>query len=121
MIYSELTQNNFAHELSSNKDNWFSFDGACILFDYLDTISEDTENNIEFDEVALRCEFSEFESPAEYIQDYWLESELKEYIEDNELEDQDKEENEIEFFNDVIIEKDNFIWWDENTFIIRVD
>lgn len=58
MIYKTLTQNGFARELSSNKDNWFSYEWACALFDYYDDLWED----FEFDAVAIRCDWDEMDT-----------------------------------------------------------
>lgn len=71
MIYIELNEHSFACELSKNKDNWFSYEGAKALYNYLN----DCWIDIEFDAVALRSEFSEY--TKEDIE------EVMQYIEDN--------------------------------------
>lgn len=61
-MYKELTAHDVAHELSSNKDNGFSYHGALALAEYLEQYEEDCGEKIELDTVALRCEYSEYES-----------------------------------------------------------
>jgi hypothetical protein len=112
MIYIELNINNFAYELSNNKDNWFTYKGAEILFKYL----EEFEESIRFDAVALRCEYSEY-NLDEFIKEY--DNYFNEFKNDNlEL---DSKELKKEFFNSLV--DGTFLEWfiggDENCFIYR--
>jgi hypothetical protein len=43
------------------KDN-FSYDGLKALYDYLEQLEEDTGKPIEFDMVALCCDYTEYEN-----------------------------------------------------------
>ena len=88
MIYQELSEYTFADILSRNRDNGFSFAGAAALHGYLEELSEGSGEDIEFDTVALRCEYSEYETYREYAETLgWepreeeedRESEAKEY------------------------------------------
>tara|TARA_R110000851_G_scaffold320498_1_gene485412 strand:+ start:308 stop:505 length:198 start_codon:yes stop_codon:yes gene_type:complete len=65
MIYTELNGHSFAYELSANKDNGFSYEGAKTLYNYLG----DCEFEGEFDPVALRCQFSEYTN-EDLVRDY---------------------------------------------------
>ena len=91
MIYTELNGHSFAYELSANKDNGFSYEGARTLYNYLG----DCEFEGEFDPVALRCQFSEYTN-EDLVRDYWYAvqeteggdrdeyiAELIEYLEEN--------------------------------------
>jgi hypothetical protein len=51
------------------KDN-FSYDGLVALFDYLEEFENDTGTVIEFDPVAIRCDFTEYANLADFWQDY---------------------------------------------------
>ena len=51
------------------KDN-FSYEGKKALFDYIESIEEDTGEEIELDVIALCCEFSEYENLEEVKDDY---------------------------------------------------
>ncbi len=50
--------------------NW-TRSGAFALVEYLEQIEEDCGTSIEFDPVALRCEFSEYESFNEFAKEFW--------------------------------------------------
>lgn len=57
----------FYHWLQSsdNYKNNFSYEGANALQNYLDELSEDLGENIEFDPIAWCCEFNEYDSVQE--------------------------------------------------------
>lgn len=69
-MIKELSTHDVAHELSSNKDNGFSYRGARALAEYLEQYEEETGEKIELDTVALRCEYSEYETALEAYSDY---------------------------------------------------
>ena len=52
-----------------NRQDQFSPEGLEVLFDYLDNLSEDTEEPIELDVVALCCEYYE-SSVEDIVRDY---------------------------------------------------
>ncbi len=66
--------------------NW-TRSGAFALVEYLEQIEEDCGTSIEFDPVALRCEFTEYESAidaaAEYTSEFTTEADALEYLEDH--------------------------------------
>ena len=47
---------------NSNYKNNFSYEGRRALFDYLEELEDDTGEKIEFDPIALCCEYSEYEN-----------------------------------------------------------
>ena len=49
--------------------NW-SYSGASALFEYLTGLEENTGEQIEFDKVALRCDFSEYENLEDILSQY---------------------------------------------------
>ena len=55
--------------LNDEYANW-SYDGACALFEYLTELEEDIGKQIEFDRVALRCDFSEYDNLEEILSQY---------------------------------------------------
>ena len=68
--------------------------GAFALIEYLEQIEEDCDMSISFDPIALRCEYSEYESLEDFAIDHFGSmygkgvdksepKDLKEYIEDN--------------------------------------
>lgn len=78
---------NWLQNSSNYKDN-FSLEGAKALQAYIDNLSDELEENKEFDPIAWCVEFSEYDSLAEaYKQwryDYtYVEDEAREYFQDN--------------------------------------
>ena len=55
---------------SDNYKNNFSYDGLNSLFDYFTTIEECTDEEIDFDPIAICCEFSEYENLEEIKENY---------------------------------------------------
>ena len=55
--------------LNDEYANW-SYDGTKALFDYLTELEEDTGEQIEFDRVALRCDFSEYDNLEDILSQY---------------------------------------------------
>jgi len=55
--------------LNDEYANW-SYDGTKALFDYLTDLEEDTGEQIEFDRVALRCDFSEYDNLEDILSQY---------------------------------------------------
>ena len=105
MIYTELNEHSFAYELSSNKDNGFSYEGAKALYNHLEDFGED----IEFDAVALRCDYSEY-SEKELIQSY------------NHLVDREEGVSDSDYFEelrDEIEQNTTLLVVNNNTYIIQ--
>jgi hypothetical protein len=48
----------------------FSYDGLTALYDYLEQYEDDTGQEIELDVIALCCDFTEYDSLAEFREDY---------------------------------------------------
>jgi len=51
------------------RDN-FSFFALASLYDYFEELELDTGEKIEFDPIAICCEYSEYENIEEYNKDY---------------------------------------------------
>ncbi len=71
-----------AIDLAGDEYNNFSYSGARALVEYLDDLSDDIWENIEFDKVAIRCDYSEY-TKDELISDYWYKIEKSEYPDDD--------------------------------------
>ena len=54
---------------STYKDN-FSYDWLDALFDYLDQYESETETELDFDIVSICCDYSEYESAIDAVNDY---------------------------------------------------
>jgi hypothetical protein len=70
-MIKRLDTSEVAQILSGDSNAGFSYDGAYALAEYLEQLEEDMGKPIEFDRVAIRCDFSEYESLQEWAQDYF--------------------------------------------------
>jgi hypothetical protein len=66
---------NFCDGFSSDKfsscyTNQFSYKGKKALFDYLEELEESTGDKIEFDPIALCCEYTEYDDLADCLANY---------------------------------------------------
>jgi len=70
-IIQTLYETKFVEMLGDwiQEESNFSYHGLKTLFQYLDNLSEDCGENIEFDPIALCCEFSEY-NLQEFNEDY---------------------------------------------------
>jgi hypothetical protein len=64
-----VTQDTFTDAMTQ-KGYGFSYEGSIALFDYLTEYEEDSEHELEFDPIAFRCEFSEYENLKEIQKNY---------------------------------------------------
>ena len=55
---------------SDTYKNSFTYEGLAALFEYLEQYEEDTNEEIDFDMVALACEYSEYTSAWEAMEQY---------------------------------------------------
>lgn len=55
-----------------NLINGFTFEGLKVLYDYFLELEDDLGEPIQFDPVGVRCEFTEYESPLDVVNDYGL-------------------------------------------------
>lgn len=69
-MYQNLSTNEATALLKEDENADWSWSGAQALIEYLEGLEEQTNKKIEFDRVAIRCEYSEYESALEAAQDY---------------------------------------------------
>ena len=77
--------------------NW-SHDGAYALIEHLEQLEEDTGAEIEFDAVAIRCDYSEYESALQAAEDQGFEPNPN--LCDDEQSDDDKEADALAWLQD---------------------
>ena len=68
-----LTTNQAAELLLADKNAGWSYAGACALVEYMEQLEEDTGEEVEFDRVGIRCDFSEYESALKAAEEYGFE------------------------------------------------
>lgn len=63
--------NDFRNEFRGTQyENYFSWDGLEVLFDYFEDLEDDTGSEIELDIVAIACDFVEYSDFEEFQSDY---------------------------------------------------
>ena len=72
MIKETVSFNTFSTRFLSSDSyrNNFTYNGLEALYDYLEQLSEDIGQEIEFDMIALCCEYSEYKSAWEAMEQY---------------------------------------------------
>ena len=93
-----VTECEFAEEMVKHS---FSYAGARALFEYLSELEKDIGEEIEFDPVALRCDWWEYSSALEAAEDYGFKP-----GQEGDEEDQEKETREWFRNNTTVIEFD---------------
>jgi hypothetical protein len=88
-----LTTSHAAEILANDEYSSFSRLGAYALVDYLEQMEEDTGEEIEFDSVAIRCDFAEYDSLTDWAEDYfsgdnWRDNVKCDYEEDDDTLDE---------------------------------
>ena len=68
MLYQEINQADFISAFKSIRPENFSYEGLKSLYGYFEELSED--QNIEFDVIAICCDFTEYDSLAEFNRNY---------------------------------------------------
>ncbi len=63
-----LNTNEAAYKLMRDDNANWSFNGAQALVEYLEAIEEDTGEDIEFDLVAIRCDYSEYKDLQQFAE-----------------------------------------------------
>ena len=75
-----IQEHQFVNEMSK-KDHGFSYEGAKALFEHLTQYEKDCDKELEFDPIAFRCEYSEYDNLKEVKNDYDVED--LEHLEQN--------------------------------------
>ena len=88
-----LTTEQAADLLVADNNAGWSYAGARALVEYLENLEDDTGEEIEFDRVALRCDFSEYPNAREAAEEYGFKP-------DEDADSEDAEEAALEWLND---------------------
>ncbi len=65
-----LTTSEIAHRLLADENAAWSYGGAHALAEHLEQIEDDMGGDMEFDRVAIRCDFSEHKTAREAADQY---------------------------------------------------
>lgn len=103
-IKTELTRTEFTDALRRDEYAGWSYQAAHALYDYFEELSEGIGEDIEFDAVAIRCDWNEY-TLEDFAQDY---SNLKE-----------DDETDREFAERMQDERTTIIWLDNTNIIAQ--
>lgn len=88
-----LSTYDIANRLLRDSNACWTRSGAFALAEYLQSVEDDTGEQIEFDAVAIRCDFSEYPSAVEAYNETSAEENLSE-------DDEESEEKALEWLRD---------------------
>jgi hypothetical protein len=88
-----LTTHEIAHKLREDENAGWSCAGALALAEYLEALEEDTGEEMEFDRVGIRCDYSEHASATEAASNYAWEP-------DKDNDEEQNEEAALDFLQD---------------------
>ena len=89
-----LSQSDIADALGNDSNARWSYSGANALAEYLYDMDEETGEETELDVVAIRCDFTEYDTALEAAKDHGFE------VDEDEDEDEDeREENALEWLH----------------------
>lgn len=77
----------------------FSYHGAYALINYIEQLEEDTSELIEFDAVAIRCDYSEYDTAYFAAEDYGY-SDTEDYGYSDTEDNDEREKNALNWLQD---------------------
>ena len=83
MIISNVTSHDFHNAFNAMRPDQFSYDALEALYTYLDDLSDDIGEPLELDVIAICCDFTQYNSRAEALKEYGMET--LEDLQDNTL------------------------------------
>ena len=103
---NNLCTSEAAHLLLNDEYASWSYNGAYALVRYLMELEDETGEEIEFDRVAIRCDFSQYESLQDWANEYGLD------CIDLGVESDDEDETKEEAIRDFIQDRGQLIEFD---------
>jgi len=79
-MFDTVTRNDFIEwfRKSEQRKNQFTYEGLDALFDHLEEYEESTGEKIEFDPIAICCDYTEYKNIEEYKENYALGNNINE-------------------------------------------
>jgi hypothetical protein len=65
-----IQEHQFVDALARDENSSFSYEGAKALFEHLTHLEDDIGKELEFDPIAFRCEYSEYDCFKDIQEDY---------------------------------------------------
>ena len=69
-MIKQVHEYEFIDSLTKDEYANFSYNGASALYDYLTDLEYDMDQEIEFDRVAIRCDYSEYKTLDKILNQY---------------------------------------------------
>ena len=69
-IITEVNEWNFRNAFKESRPDNFSLEGLYTLYNYLNDLSEDIGEDIQLDVISICCDFTEYESLEEALNQY---------------------------------------------------
>jgi len=69
-MIQQVYKGDFIDSLTSDEYASFTYSGASALYDYLTDLEEDIGEDIQFDRIAIRCDYSEYKTLDEILNQY---------------------------------------------------
>ena len=69
-IIKKVDEYEFRNSFKGSRSDNFSMEGLYTLYNYLNDLSEDIGEDIELDIIAIACDFNEYESLEEALEQY---------------------------------------------------
>ena len=66
----EVNEHEFISELVNDNYNSMTYEGAKVLFNWFNWLEESNNEKIEFDRIAIRCDWTEYDNLLEAFEDY---------------------------------------------------
>ena len=82
MKQSNISFSTFSDGFASRREN-FTYQGLCALYDYFTDLEDSIGEEIEFDPIAICCEYSQFDNLEDFQSQYNDSYESIEYIEND--------------------------------------
>ena len=89
-----VTESQFIQDITGDEYNSMSYHGAKALYNYLVELEQDCDMEIEHDIVAIRCDYSEYDSALEYAEQF------NDFEADSAIDDDEVESIALEFLQD---------------------
>jgi len=69
-MIQQVYETEFIDSLTNDEYACFTYSGASALYDYLTDLEEDMGKEIKFDRIAIRCDYSEYKTLDEILNQY---------------------------------------------------
>ena len=76
-----INEHDFIDAFQGTYKNQFSYEGKIALYEYLTQLEEDTGFDMEFDPIAIHCEYTEYEDFTEFRDEY------EDYVKEHDIQD----------------------------------